>query len=195
MRGDPQKAVIFKTSLSANHRHRERFLDYLWQLVNCIADKQEISIDYYRIDRKWVTHRLRPASVMFTDYYFYLIAKENPSLPSWTFLAKKIRGKYAISKRIKSSCFLSKSVISTRTRKEKSHPFWDDFYLFYACKASLPVSPVFKLNTGGLSVFSTGKYCLKSWDSCLTISAQTQAFFRVFYAFNLLQSVEKCFWC
>ena len=46
----------------------------LWQLVNCISEKQEISIDYYRMDRKWVTHRLRPASVMFTDYYFYLIA-------------------------------------------------------------------------------------------------------------------------
>lgn len=46
----------------------------LWQLVNCINDKHEISIEYYRMDRKWVTHRLRPASVMFTDYYFYLIA-------------------------------------------------------------------------------------------------------------------------
>lgn len=46
----------------------------LWQLVNCISDRKEISIDYYRMDRKWVTHRLRPASVMFTDYYFYLIA-------------------------------------------------------------------------------------------------------------------------
>lgn len=52
----------------------ESVQDYLWQLVNCIADRQEISIDYYRMDRKWVTHRLRPASVMFTDYYFYLIA-------------------------------------------------------------------------------------------------------------------------
>lgn len=52
----------------------ESVQDYLWQLVNCIADKQEISIDYYRMDRKWVSHRLRPASVMFTDYYFYLIA-------------------------------------------------------------------------------------------------------------------------
>ena len=48
--------------------------DYLWQLMNCIADKREISIDYYRVDRKWVTHRLRPASVMFTNRYFYLIA-------------------------------------------------------------------------------------------------------------------------
>ncbi len=46
----------------------------LWQIVNCITEKKEISIEYYRMDRKWVTHRLRPASVMFTDYYFYLIA-------------------------------------------------------------------------------------------------------------------------
>lgn len=52
----------------------ESVQESLWQLVNCISDKQEISIDYYRMDRKWVTHRLRPASVMFQDYYFYLIA-------------------------------------------------------------------------------------------------------------------------
>lgn len=46
----------------------------LWQLINCIIDKQEISIEYYRADRKLVTHRLRPTSVMFNDFYFYLIA-------------------------------------------------------------------------------------------------------------------------
>lgn len=46
----------------------------LWQLINCITDKRDISIEYYRSDRKWVTHRLRPASVMFNDFYFYLIA-------------------------------------------------------------------------------------------------------------------------
>ena len=46
----------------------------LWKLVSCITEHKEISIEYYRMDRKWVTHRLRPASVMFTDYYFYLIA-------------------------------------------------------------------------------------------------------------------------
>ena len=52
----------------------ESVQDHLWQLVNCISDKCEISIDYYRMDRKCVTHRLRPVSVMFSDYYFYLIA-------------------------------------------------------------------------------------------------------------------------
>ena len=48
--------------------------DTLWQLVCCIAEKREISVEYYRMDRAYVTHRLRPASVLFTDYYFYLIA-------------------------------------------------------------------------------------------------------------------------
>lgn len=52
----------------------ESVTDRLWQIVNCINEKKEISIDYYRMDRKWVTHRLRPASVMFSDYYFYIIA-------------------------------------------------------------------------------------------------------------------------
>lgn len=48
----------------------------LWQLINCISDKHEISVEYYRMDRKWVIHRLRPLSVMFTDFYFYLIASK-----------------------------------------------------------------------------------------------------------------------
>lgn len=52
----------------------ESVQDRLWQIISCITEKKEISIEYYRMDRKWVTHRLRPASVMFTDYYFYLIA-------------------------------------------------------------------------------------------------------------------------
>lgn len=61
----------------------ESVQDTLWQLVNCITDRREISIDYYRMDRSAVTHRLRPASVMFTDYYFYLIAfKTDSDTPS-----------------------------------------------------------------------------------------------------------------
>lgn len=48
--------------------------DNLWQLAHCIRERREISIEYYRADRTCVTHRLRPASVMFADHYFYLIA-------------------------------------------------------------------------------------------------------------------------
>lgn len=52
----------------------ESVQDRLWQIVNCITEHKEITIEYYRMDRKWTTHRIRPSSVMFTDYYFYLIA-------------------------------------------------------------------------------------------------------------------------
>ena len=52
----------------------ESVQDNLWKLVNCITAHREISIDYYRTDRTFVTHRLRPASIMFADHYFYLIA-------------------------------------------------------------------------------------------------------------------------
>lgn len=52
----------------------ESVQDRLWQIVNCITEKKEISIEYYRMDRKWITRRIYPVSVMFTDYYFYLIA-------------------------------------------------------------------------------------------------------------------------
>ena len=66
--------------------------DNLWQLVRCINEKREISIEYYRMDRSYVTHRLRPASVMFTDHYFYLIAflAEDPANKPYYFRVDRI---------------------------------------------------------------------------------------------------------
>lgn len=52
----------------------ESVQEQLWKIADCIIARKEISVDYYRSDRKWVTHRLCPASIMFTDHYFYLIA-------------------------------------------------------------------------------------------------------------------------
>ena len=48
--------------------------EFLWKLVNNIREKHEITVDYYRKNRDYVTCRIRPVSVMFADYYFYLIA-------------------------------------------------------------------------------------------------------------------------
>ena len=56
------------------HHDCESVTDTLWQLVNCITEHREISIEYYKMDRSYVTHRIKPVSVMFSDYYFYLIA-------------------------------------------------------------------------------------------------------------------------
>lgn len=55
----------------------ESVQDNLWQVVNCITEKKDITIDYYRMDRAYLTYDLCPATVMFADHYFYLIAFEN----------------------------------------------------------------------------------------------------------------------
>ena len=52
----------------------ESVQENLWQIICAIEERTEISIEYYKMDRSFVTHRLFPLSVMFTDFYFYLIA-------------------------------------------------------------------------------------------------------------------------
>lgn len=61
----------------------ESVQEMLWKLINCISERKEITISYYRMDRHQVEHRIQPASVMFADYYFYLIAfKTEADTPS-----------------------------------------------------------------------------------------------------------------
>lgn len=48
--------------------------DNLWQLVIALHDKKEITITYKKIDCTLSEKRIQPASLIFTEYYFYLIA-------------------------------------------------------------------------------------------------------------------------
>ena len=57
-------------------RDCESVTDTLWQLAECIDGRREITIGYYRADRELRSYRLMPASVMFSEFYFYLIAFE-----------------------------------------------------------------------------------------------------------------------
>jgi len=49
-------------------------IDNLWELINAITDKREITISYYKMDRTLSDKRIQPVSIMFSEYYFYLIA-------------------------------------------------------------------------------------------------------------------------
>lgn len=49
-------------------------LENIWNLSECIEQKQPLTITYNRMDRKQGKYKLRPVSIMFTEYYFYLIA-------------------------------------------------------------------------------------------------------------------------
>lgn len=56
-------------------RHGEQFLDIMWDIGQAIQAHRYIEIDYFRTkDRSIVKRRLRPAAVMFSEYYFYLAA-------------------------------------------------------------------------------------------------------------------------
>lgn len=49
-------------------------IDNIWQLTRCIHEKIEISVTYYKMNRKLVERRIKPIAITFSDYYFYLIA-------------------------------------------------------------------------------------------------------------------------
>lgn len=46
----------------------------LWRLVNIIHENKEITVSYYKIDKTYSEKRIRPVSLIFMEYYFYLIA-------------------------------------------------------------------------------------------------------------------------
>jgi len=52
----------------------ENVIATLWQLISVITDAREITISYYKVDRTLNEKRVQPVSLMFSEYYFYLIA-------------------------------------------------------------------------------------------------------------------------
>lgn len=49
-------------------------IDNLWKLIRTINDKRLITITYYKMNRDEVKRKIKPVSIMFSEYYFYLIA-------------------------------------------------------------------------------------------------------------------------
>ena len=52
----------------------ESVIENLWQLISAITGKKEITISYYNKERTFSDKRIQPVSLMFSEYYFYLIA-------------------------------------------------------------------------------------------------------------------------
>ena len=55
-------------------RHGKPLIDLLWELNEHIFNKEIIEFDYVRKDGAASHRKVKPLSVMFSDYYFYLIA-------------------------------------------------------------------------------------------------------------------------
>lgn len=52
----------------------DSIVDNVWKLSTCIEEKRAITIHYYKMNRDKVKHKIMPLSLMFSEYYFYLIA-------------------------------------------------------------------------------------------------------------------------
>ncbi|MDE5770872.1 MAG: WYL domain-containing protein, partial [Ruminococcus sp.] len=46
----------------------------IWKIVQAIEDKKVITITYYKMNRSEIKRKIKPTAVMFSEYYFYLIA-------------------------------------------------------------------------------------------------------------------------
>lgn len=55
-------------------------IDNLWKIIQAIEEKRVITITYYKMNRDEVKHKIKPASIMFSEYYFYLIAYDADDL-------------------------------------------------------------------------------------------------------------------
>lgn len=48
--------------------------ELIWKITHCIVGQNEITIIYNKMDGSQIERRIRPLSIMFSEYYFYLIA-------------------------------------------------------------------------------------------------------------------------
>ena len=59
------------------HSDCDSVIENLWQIIKCIEEKRYITVTYLKMDRSEIIRKLRPASIMFSEYYFYLIAYDD----------------------------------------------------------------------------------------------------------------------
>ena len=56
-------------------RHKTQFIDAMWDIGQAIRNCHYIEIDYFRMkDKAVVKRKVKPAAIMFSEYYFYLTA-------------------------------------------------------------------------------------------------------------------------
>ncbi|MBD5159984.1 MAG: WYL domain-containing protein [Ruminococcus sp.] len=49
-------------------------IDNVWEIAQAIENCQVLTITYYKMNRQEVKYKIKPVSIMFSEYYFYMIA-------------------------------------------------------------------------------------------------------------------------
>lgn len=59
-------------------QHKDKFLKKMWELSGAVREQQEVTITYHRTDGVQVQRTVQPVGIMFSEFYFYLIAFLTP---------------------------------------------------------------------------------------------------------------------
>ena len=55
-------------------KHGKKLLDIMWELAKYITKQEIVSISYITKEGKSRVHRIKPVSIMFSEYYFYIVS-------------------------------------------------------------------------------------------------------------------------
>lgn len=55
-------------------RHGKLLIDTIWEISSCIHNQERIKISYTKMNNSVVEAHIEPLAIMFSEYYFYLIA-------------------------------------------------------------------------------------------------------------------------
>lgn len=55
-------------------QHKKSFIDWLWDIGDAIKNHNQMEIKYKKMDGTFVTRVVNPVGLMFSEYYFYLLA-------------------------------------------------------------------------------------------------------------------------
>ena len=73
-------------------RHKAEFIDTMWEIGQAIRECRYIEVDYLRTkDKSVVRRKLKPAAIMFSEYYFYLTAFIDDNLKVEKYILKRSR--------------------------------------------------------------------------------------------------------
>ena len=72
---------------SSIHFDCDSIIDNIWEITEYMEERRYITITYYKMDRTQVKHKIKPVSLLFSEYYYYLIAYEcdceTPDIPRY----------------------------------------------------------------------------------------------------------------
>jgi predicted DNA-binding transcriptional regulator YafY len=73
-RRDVEKRIAKERVYYLPLRHGKPLIERLWELSNMVSEQKVIAITYVRQDGVRREHRIMPIEIMFSEFYFYLIA-------------------------------------------------------------------------------------------------------------------------